>query len=35
MTPCWDAANEPSIHLAKKLGYSNPESWVAYAWAKL
>jgi GNAT superfamily N-acetyltransferase len=35
ITPCWDAANEPSIHLAKKLGYSNPESWVAYAWAKL
>ncbi len=35
ITPCWDAANEPSIQLAKKLGYSNPESWIAYAWAKL
>ncbi len=34
ITPCWDAANEESIKLAEKLGYSNPEHWFAYAWAK-
>ncbi|MBD3406975.1 MAG: GNAT family N-acetyltransferase [Candidatus Lokiarchaeota archaeon] len=30
IVPHWDAANEPSIALAKKLGYSNPVSYYAY-----
>jgi hypothetical protein len=30
LIPQWDAANEKSIGLALKLGYSNPESWQAY-----
>ena len=28
--PYWDAANEASIHLALKLGYTNPDHWEAY-----
>jgi hypothetical protein len=30
LTPHWDAANEPSVQLALKLGYSNPDRWEAY-----
>ena len=30
LVPHWDAANEPSIHLALKLGYTNPDHWEAY-----
>jgi RimJ/RimL family protein N-acetyltransferase len=30
LTPHWDAANENSIKLALKLGYSNPKTWEAY-----
>lgn len=30
MAPHWDAANEASIHLALKLGYTNPDHWDAY-----
>ncbi len=30
IVPYWDAANEASIQLALKLGYSNPKHWVAY-----
>lgn len=30
MVPYWDAANEPSIHLALKLGYTDPDRWEAY-----
>ena len=30
LTPNWDAANENSIKLALKLGYSNPKTWEAY-----
>jgi hypothetical protein len=29
-TPQWDAANEESIKLALKLGYTNPDRWEAY-----
>jgi len=30
LTPHWDAANEVSIHLALKLGYTDPDHWDAY-----
>jgi GNAT superfamily N-acetyltransferase len=30
MTPHWDAANEASIHLALKLGYTDPDHWEGY-----
>lgn len=30
LVPHWDAANEPSVKLALKLGYSNPRTWKAY-----
>ncbi|MFW9786509.1 MAG: GNAT family N-acetyltransferase [Candidatus Thorarchaeota archaeon] len=30
LVPQWDAANEASIHLALKLGYTNPDHWDAY-----
>ncbi|MBY8998615.1 MAG: GNAT family N-acetyltransferase [Candidatus Thorarchaeota archaeon] len=30
MIPHWDATNEASIHLALKLGYTNPVHWDAY-----
>ena len=30
MVPYWDAANEASVHLALKLGYTNPDHWEAY-----
>ncbi len=30
LVPHWDAANEPSVYLAQKLGYSNPRSYNVY-----
>lgn len=30
LTPVWDAANEASIQLALKLGYTDPDHWEAY-----
>jgi RimJ/RimL family protein N-acetyltransferase len=30
LVPHWDAANEPSVKLALKLGYSNPKEWESY-----
>lgn len=30
LTPHWDAANETSLKLALKIGYSNPKKWEAY-----
>ncbi|MFX1605059.1 MAG: GNAT family N-acetyltransferase [Promethearchaeota archaeon] len=30
IVPQWDAANEPSIQLALKLGYTNPDHWEVY-----
>jgi hypothetical protein len=30
LIPQWDAANNESVSLALKLGYTNPESWQAY-----
>jgi hypothetical protein len=33
--PRWDAANKNSADLALKLGYSNPEPYDIYFWAKL
>ncbi len=30
IVPHWDAANEISINLALKLGYTNPKHWEAY-----
>ncbi|MFW9982840.1 MAG: GNAT family N-acetyltransferase, partial [Candidatus Thorarchaeota archaeon] len=30
ITPYWDAANEASIQLALKLGYTDPEPWEGY-----
>jgi len=30
LIPHWDAANEPSVKLAQKLGYSKPTKWEAY-----
>jgi GNAT superfamily N-acetyltransferase len=30
IVPYWDAANEASIHLAQKLGYTDPDYWEAY-----
>ena len=30
LTPYWDAENEASIHLALKLGYTDPDYWEAY-----
>ncbi len=32
LVPRWDAANEPSVQLALKLGYSEPDRWFAYFW---
>lgn len=32
MTPHWDADNEPSAALAKKLGFIKPEKYNAYFW---
>jgi predicted GNAT family acetyltransferase len=33
LVPHWDAANEASVKLAQKLGYSNPVPWTAYYYA--
>lgn len=30
LIPHWDAANESSLALALKLGYTNPQPWAAY-----
>lgn len=30
LTPHWDAANEASVQLALKLGYTDPDCWEAY-----
>lgn len=30
LVPQWDAANEASMNLALKLGYTNPDPWEAY-----
>jgi hypothetical protein len=30
--PHWDAANDASVNLALKLGYSNPDVWFLYFW---
>ncbi|MFW9841033.1 MAG: GNAT family N-acetyltransferase, partial [Candidatus Thorarchaeota archaeon] len=30
LTPHWDAANEESVQLALKLGYTDPDCWEAY-----
>ena len=30
ITPHWDAANEVSVRLALKLGYTDPDPWEAY-----
>jgi len=30
LVPHWDAANENSVKLALKLGYSNPKTWEAF-----
>lgn len=30
LTPHWDAANETSVKLALKLGYTNPTEWEVY-----
>ncbi|TFG94575.1 GNAT family N-acetyltransferase, partial [Candidatus Thorarchaeota archaeon] len=30
LVPHWDAANEQSVKLALKLGYSNPKTWEVY-----
>ncbi|MDF1540312.1 MAG: GNAT family N-acetyltransferase [Candidatus Thorarchaeota archaeon] len=32
ITPNWDAANQPSVHLALKLGYTNPDPYDVYYW---
>ena len=32
LVPNWDAANDASVRLALKLGYSNPDRWYAYFW---
>jgi len=34
LVPHWDAANEASVNLALKLGYTNPVSWSAYYYTK-
>jgi GNAT superfamily N-acetyltransferase len=34
LVPHWDAANEASVKLALKLGYSNPKTWEAYYYKK-
>ena len=34
LVPHWDAANEASVKLALKLGYTNPVSWDAYYYTK-
>lgn len=34
LIPHWDAANEASVNLALKLGYSDPDRWYAYFWKK-
>ncbi len=30
LVPCWDAANEASVKMALKLGYTNPDPYKAY-----
>ncbi|TFG30915.1 GNAT family N-acetyltransferase, partial [Candidatus Thorarchaeota archaeon] len=30
LVPQWDAANESSVKLAKKLGYTNPIKWNSF-----
>jgi len=30
--PHWNAANEPSVRMALKLGYTNPEEYYVYEW---
>ncbi|MFX1251149.1 MAG: GNAT family N-acetyltransferase [Promethearchaeota archaeon] len=32
--PHWDAANDHSVQLALKLGYTNPEPYTLYGWLK-
>jgi len=32
LVPHWDAANDASVNLALKLGYSNPSTWYLYSW---
>jgi GNAT superfamily N-acetyltransferase len=32
LVPQWDAANEISVRLAKKLGYTNPDPYQVYYW---
>ena len=32
LTPLWDADNEPSVNLAKKLGFTDPEQYDVYYW---
>ena len=32
--PHWDAANEASVQMALKIGYTDPESYKIYAWMK-
>jgi hypothetical protein len=32
LVPHWDAANEASVDLALKLGYTDPDPWYAYSW---
>ncbi|MFX0063110.1 MAG: GNAT family N-acetyltransferase [Candidatus Hermodarchaeota archaeon] len=32
--PHWDAANEHSVQLALKLGYTNPEPYTLYGWLR-
>ncbi len=34
LVPQWDAANEISVKLAEKLGYSNPDPYQVYFWIK-
>jgi len=34
LVPHWDAANNASVKLALKLGYTNPVSWNAYYYTK-
>jgi RimJ/RimL family protein N-acetyltransferase len=32
LVPHWDAANEASVNLALKLGYTDPDVWHVYFW---
>lgn len=32
LVPEWDAANDASVYLALKLGYSDPDPWFVYFW---